>query len=66
MSDPEVDVSSQYYARLDATDLLFGKVRDLRGCGYDRKNGLLYSFEAYGAKDLLPIVHVWKLGGVTK
>ena len=53
----------QYYARLDVTDLMF-RTPGLTGCGYDRKNNILYSFELrgcdvrYGGR---PVVHVWRI-----
>ncbi len=53
----------QYYARLDVGDLMFA-TPGLHGCGYDRKNNILYCFEKrgcdvrYGGR---PVVHVWKI-----
>ncbi len=50
----------QYYARLDVSKYMFQKRNTPRGCGYDRKNNLLYVLECR-ASGKLPVVHVWKI-----
>ena len=60
----------QYYARLDVSDIVF-RTQALVGCGYDRKNNLLYAMEldavgeAGNSSSRLPIVHVWRINRPT-